>query len=90
VRYLDSHTNSDDHTDCINNIIGVPKVDVFVSVSQDMTMKVWNAQNILLRDIVFYNPLETVCLCNSKGDILFGIKDRVDIIKYYQCKNLIF
>jgi hypothetical protein len=84
---MDSHPKTDDHTDCIKNIIGVPKVNVFVSVSQDMTMKVWNEQNTLLRDIVFYDPLETVCLCNPKGDILFGIKDRVDIIRYYQCKN---
>jgi hypothetical protein len=87
VQSIDSHAHGDDHTDSITRIIGIPKVDIFVSVSQDMTMKVWNAYNMLLSEIVFYYPLETVCLCTTKGDILFGIKDRVDIIKYYQCKN---
>lgn len=86
MQNVDIHPASDDHTDCITNIIGIPKVDIFVSVSLDKTLKVWNSQNTLLREIVFYAPLETVCLCTPKGDILFGIKDRVDIIKYHQCK----
>ena len=85
VQNIECHSTSDDHTGSIKSIISIPKLNIFVSASLDMTLKVWDSQNTLMREIVFSSPLETLCLCNPKGDILLGIKDRVDIIKYHQC-----
>ncbi|KAJ3173402.1 hypothetical protein HK101_011054, partial [Irineochytrium annulatum] len=36
----------------------------------------------LFREVQFHEPLESLCVLNSKGDILLGIQNRIDIVKY--------
>ena len=78
------HERNDDHTNTISGITSIEKLCLFASVSWDHTLKVWDTNNILIREIHFHDQIEALVALNSKGDLLLGIKDRIEIIKSQQ------
>ncbi|KAJ3093222.1 vacuolar transporter chaperone [Quaeritorhiza haematococci] len=78
-----NHIKSDDHTEAITAIAPIEKVKLFVTSSMDNTIKVWDSTNTLLRELQFQGPIETLCMASSYGDLLFGIQNRIDIIKFF-------
>ncbi|TPX61720.1 hypothetical protein PhCBS80983_g00990 [Powellomyces hirtus] len=81
-RMLPSHNRSDDHTDHVTSICPIRKLGLFVSCSKDGTIRVWDANNLLIREIQFQDSLAHICVISSFGDLLFGFQNRLDIIKY--------
>ncbi|KNC97404.1 uncharacterized protein SPPG_07330 [Spizellomyces punctatus DAOM BR117] len=77
-----THNRSDDHTDNVTAICPIPKLDLFVSASKDGTLRVWDTGNTLVRELQFQESIDSLSIANAHGDILFGIQNRVDIIKY--------
>ncbi|RKO92537.1 hypothetical protein BDK51DRAFT_29905, partial [Blyttiomyces helicus] len=77
-----AHMRSDDHTDSVTSICSIRKLGLFVTGSKDGTLRLWDTYNTLLREIQFAEPVESVCAANSHGDILIGIHNRIDIMKY--------
>ncbi|KAJ3287288.1 hypothetical protein HDU79_005826 [Rhizoclosmatium sp. JEL0117] len=76
------HNRSDDHTEEITSICCIEKSGLFVTTSRDSTIRVWDVYNALIREVKFHEPLDCLCVSNLRGDILVGIQNRIDIIKY--------
>ncbi|KAJ3410783.1 hypothetical protein HDV05_003248 [Chytridiales sp. JEL 0842] len=76
------HSRSDDHSDAITALTSIGKLGLFVTISRDSTLRVWDVYNTLVREIQFQEPLDSLCLASSRGDILIGIQNRIDIINY--------
>ncbi|KAJ3390555.1 hypothetical protein HDU92_000394 [Lobulomyces angularis] len=74
------HLRSDDHGESLTNISANPKLGLFVTASKDGFIKVWDTNNILIREIQFQEPIESMCI-NRHSDIIFGLQGRVDIIR---------
>ncbi|KAJ3157021.1 hypothetical protein HDU89_002431 [Geranomyces variabilis] len=81
-RMLASHNRSDDHTDLVTTICPIRKLRLFVSCSRDGSIRVWDSNNVLIREIQFNEPLRHVCVGSSYGNLLFGFQSRLDLIKY--------
>ncbi|ORY27611.1 WD40 repeat-like protein [Rhizoclosmatium globosum] len=79
---LPNHSRSDDHSESISSICCIKKLGLFLTSSHDATIKVWDLQNNLVREIQFHDPIESICIANPKGDILIDIENRIDIINY--------
>ncbi|KAJ3154514.1 hypothetical protein HDU86_004643 [Geranomyces michiganensis] len=79
---LPSHNRSDDHTDHVTTICPIRKFRLFVSCSRDGSIRVWDSNNVLLREIQFTEPLKHICVGSSYGNLLFGFQNRLDLIKY--------
>ncbi len=85
-RSIFGHDSTDDHTDVVTSMSSLPQLGLFVTISKDMTLKLWDLEGVLLREIQFQQPLNAVSAFNAKGDLILGIKDRLDILKYHHCK----
>ncbi|KAJ3018594.1 hypothetical protein HKX48_002789 [Thoreauomyces humboldtii] len=81
-RMLPSHNRSDDHTDQVMAICPIRKLGLFVSCSKDGTIRVWDANNALVREIQFQEQLCHICVASSLGDLVFAFQNRLDIITY--------
>lgn len=86
-RSIFGHETTDDHTDVITNITSLPELGLFVSTSKDMTLKLWDLEGALIREVQFQQPLNAISACNAKGDLILGINDRLDIFKGHHCKT---
>ncbi|KAI9102055.1 hypothetical protein DFS34DRAFT_647837 [Phlyctochytrium arcticum] len=82
-RVLPAHNRSDDHTDLVTAICTIPKLGLFVTASKDATIRVWDTQNALVREIQFQENIHSLAVANAKGDLVIGIQNRVDIIRHY-------
>ncbi|KAJ3069280.1 hypothetical protein HDU98_007659 [Podochytrium sp. JEL0797] len=81
-KQIPNHSKSDDHVEpitslCVNKLLGL-----FVTSSLDATIKVWDLQNNLVREIQFHDAIKSICFANPRGDILIDIENRIDIINY--------
>ncbi|KAI9342775.1 WD40-repeat-containing domain protein [Zopfochytrium polystomum] len=76
------HGRSDDHTDAILSLFSFPKVGIFVSSSKDNTIRVWDIYSTLLREVQFSEPIRGLCPAAKCGDLLIGLNNRIDTVKY--------
>ncbi|KAJ3020556.1 UNVERIFIED_CONTAM: hypothetical protein HDU68_010114 [Siphonaria sp. JEL0065] len=79
---LPNHSRSDDHVDTITAICSIKKLGLFVTSSVDATIKVWDMQNNLVREIQFHDPITSISIANPHGDILIDIENRIDMIHH--------
>ncbi|KAJ3027783.1 UNVERIFIED_CONTAM: WD repeat-containing protein 87 [Siphonaria sp. JEL0065] len=79
---IPQHNRSDDHTEEITSICNIELLGLFVTTSCDSTIRIWDVYNCLIREIQFHEPLECLCISNPRGDLLIGIQNRIDIIKF--------
>ena len=81
VTEIHEHSRSEDHVDKVTCICSIPTYELFITSSKDGVIKVWNVSNALIREIVFTEPIMFLAVLGRCGDILFGIQNRVDMIK---------
>ncbi|KAI8618744.1 hypothetical protein BC830DRAFT_1107285 [Chytriomyces sp. MP71] len=79
---IPAHNRSDDHVDQVTSVCSIEHLGLFVTTSHDTTIRIWDMFNALLREIKFHDPLECLCVCSRRGDLLIAIQNRIDIIKY--------
>ncbi|KAI9351981.1 hypothetical protein BDR26DRAFT_850159 [Obelidium mucronatum] len=79
---IPTHNRSDDHTEEITSICNIELLGLFVTASRDSTIRIWDVYNSLTREIKFHEPLECLCVSNPRGDLLIGIQNRIDMIKF--------
>ncbi|KAJ3323766.1 hypothetical protein HDU76_013557 [Blyttiomyces sp. JEL0837] len=77
-----THVRNDDHTDIITSICAVRSLGLYLTSSRDRSIKVWDMYNMLIREIKFDSVIESLSIASIKGDILFGIGNRLDFIPF--------
>ena len=53
---------------------------LFVTSSEDYSVKIWNCDNQLVREMSFDESLCGVCFANSRGDILVGFQSQISLV----------
>jgi len=87
-REIVHHEKNDDHTDIIRAICPVSRLELFVTVSQDKSLKIWDYDNCLVKDILFEDSMCAICCIDNTLDLLIGVSDRIDILKASDCKYI--
>ncbi|KAI8906284.1 hypothetical protein EDD86DRAFT_193003, partial [Gorgonomyces haynaldii] len=80
-RVMPGHLKTSDHSETVIGICTLERSGLFATVGKDMSLRIWNKHNKLVRDIAFQEPLEGVCVANERGDLLLAIKNRIDLVK---------
>ena len=76
-----------DHLENVTEIGFRRKLGFFCTSSVDGFIKTWTAKNMLMREMKFNQPLKSVCMINNQADILFPVKNRIQIISGQTRKN---
>lgn len=53
---------------------------LFATSSEDYSVKIWNCDNQLVREMSFDESLCGVCFANSRGDILVGFQSQISLV----------
>lgn len=53
---------------------------LFATSSEDYSVKIWNSDNQLVREMSFDESLCGVCFANSRGDILVGFQSQISLV----------
>lgn len=85
-----NHDKLDDHTDIIRAICPINRLELFATVSQDKSLKIWDYDNCLIKDILFQDSMCAICCIDNTLDLLVGVSDRIDILKASECNKNIF
>ncbi|KAJ3313586.1 hypothetical protein HDV04_001803 [Boothiomyces sp. JEL0838] len=80
-RILTGHAKSYDHTQIVTSICCSHALGIFMSISNDNSLRIWNHQNKMLREIHFQEPINGLCLANERADLLIGMENRIDVVK---------
>ncbi|KAJ3270544.1 hypothetical protein HDV01_007747 [Terramyces sp. JEL0728] len=80
-RILTGHAKSYDHTQTVTAICSSPVLGIFMSISNDNSLRIWNHQNKMLREMHFQEPIKGLCLANERADLLIGMENRIDLVK---------
>ncbi|KAJ3085136.1 hypothetical protein HK102_000286, partial [Quaeritorhiza haematococci] len=65
----------------VTDIAYLPAYDIWASASTDGTVKIWDANAHLLREILFNQPIAAVCFANSRGDLLIALRDQIAVVR---------
>ncbi|KAG4101856.1 WD40 repeat-like protein [Neocallimastix lanati (nom. inval.)] len=59
----------------------IESLEIFISVNTDKTLRVWDKNKALIKEIQFFDSVYSIAFLNLKGDILVGLEYQIDIIK---------
>ncbi|KAM9165664.1 WD repeat-containing protein 97, partial [Pangshura tecta] len=76
------HGPEDDPLDEIMGLCCCPTLKLFASASRDGSVKVWNAQNQLLRHLKLNTIPESLAFGNECGDLLLGVEQHLHRIHH--------
>ncbi|XP_064410516.1 WD repeat-containing protein 97 [Latimeria chalumnae] len=76
------HGPDADHEDEITALCSCTQLKLFASASRDGTVKIWNKENKLLRNIQLEAIPECLAFCSDRGDLLVGIGRHLYHIDY--------
>ncbi|XP_074980955.1 WD repeat-containing protein 97 isoform X2 [Caretta caretta] len=76
------HSPEDDPLDEITGLCCCPTLKLFASASRDGSVKVWNAQNQLLRHLKLNTIPESLAFGNECGDLLLGVEQHLHRIHH--------
>ncbi|KAI9145151.1 hypothetical protein BKA69DRAFT_1035792 [Paraphysoderma sedebokerense] len=79
---MKQHTPDDDHTMAVSQIAYLPKLRLFASGSLDGTVKIWNVDNTLVRELHLGEPVISLCFANERGNLLIGMSDQICLIRW--------
>ncbi|KAH9248409.1 hypothetical protein BASA81_013949 [Batrachochytrium salamandrivorans] len=54
---------------------------IWASANDDGTVKIWDSENIIIREIQFGEAISCLCFANNRGDLLVGIADQISIVR---------
>ncbi|KAL8587712.1 hypothetical protein ACOMHN_020930 [Nucella lapillus] len=65
-----NHTPDYDHTHTVTSLQKCPLLRIFATSSLDCTIKIWDDQNELVRELIFLTPVADCCFASDMGDLL--------------------
>ncbi|XP_005105308.1 WD repeat-containing protein 97 isoform X2 [Aplysia californica] len=71
------HKPDDDHMDLITGLTSCPRMKLYASCGMDGTIRVWNAQNVLIRVLKINTIPHSIAFCSPEGDLLVGISNHL-------------
>ncbi|KAI9099874.1 hypothetical protein DFS34DRAFT_511693 [Phlyctochytrium arcticum] len=79
---LRSHSSDDDHLSEITMLALCDMNRIFATSSLDGSVKIWDAaENVLIRELQFAEPIATLCFANPRGDLLISLPDQIVLVK---------
>ena len=65
-------------------------VNLLVTCDGDGTIRLWDQNKKLMREINFPHAIDSVCFLNTKGDLLVSHEARISVIKFetYWAKSM--
>ena len=69
----------------ITNIIYLASLDIWGASSTDGTIKIFDGEGTVIREIQFNEPLYAFCYANNPGDLLVGISESISIVRIQDC-----
>lgn len=75
------HSVNDDHVEPLTSLEFSPTLQLFATSSMDGTVKVWNMDNKLVREIHIGQPVTSVAFANRRGDLVVGVHDEVSLLE---------
>ena len=79
--YFLLHNNDHDHENQVTGIDIYEKEKLWLSTSEDGTIKLWNWDKLLIREIKFPHPLNSGVILNSHLDILIGFENMIYVCR---------
>ncbi|KAJ3361930.1 WD repeat-containing protein 87 [Allomyces javanicus] len=89
-----THSPDEEHTKLVTCIDHLPTLRLYVTAGMDGVVKLWSAQNVLVREIQVGEPVTAVAFANARGDLLLGVHDEVSVVRWKdylpldQCKAI--
>ncbi|XP_048578307.1 uncharacterized protein LOC5510818 isoform X2 [Nematostella vectensis] len=74
------HSKDEGHTAAINGISSCPLLGLFATSSEDMSVRIWDMDNHLIRELNFDDTLCGVCFLNPRGDLLVGFQSHISLV----------
>ena len=77
-----SHSLDDDHSKAVTSVSVCESLHLYLTSSTDGTIKVWDTDNSLIREMNIGIPITSASFLNAKGDILLGVHKHLSIIPF--------
>lgn len=65
---------------CIFQLSSCPNLKLFATSSEDHSVRLWNTDNQLVRELNFDDTLCGVCFANHRGDLLVGFQCHISLV----------
>lgn len=65
---------------CLQQLSCCSSLGLFATSSEDHSVKIWNTENQLVREMCFDESLRGVCFANSRGDLLVGFQSHISVV----------
>ena len=79
------HMREDEHTAAVSSMDYLSSLSIFITSGEDRTVKVWDRNMTLIREMQFGEPVKSACFLNSRGDVLVGLSDGVSLVRVQDC-----
>ncbi|KAG8515425.1 WD repeat-containing protein 97, partial [Galemys pyrenaicus] len=76
------HRPQDDPTDHITGLCCCPALKLYASSSLDCTVRIWTAENRLLRLLQLNGAPQALTFCNNTGDLVLAIGSRLCLVSH--------
>uniref|UniRef100_K7E8B0 Uncharacterized protein n=1 Tax=Ornithorhynchus anatinus TaxID=9258 RepID=K7E8B0_ORNAN len=76
------HRPQDDPTDHITGLCCCPPLRLYACSSLDRTIRIWSAQNQLLRILYLDTAAQALTFCNDKGDLVLALGSRLCLLPH--------
>ncbi|CAK7289726.1 WD repeat-containing protein 97 [Vulpes lagopus] len=76
------HRPQDDHTDHITGLCCCPTLKLYASSSLDCTVRIWTAENRLLRLLKLDSPPQALAFCSNSGDLVLALGSRLCLVSH--------
>ncbi|XP_028408296.1 uncharacterized protein LOC114530891 isoform X2 [Dendronephthya gigantea] len=73
-------TAEEKHSKTITGLSACSTLGLFATSSDDWSVKIWNTEAKLLKEICFEESLRGVCFANTRGDLLVGFQSHISIV----------
>lgn len=76
------HRPQDDPTDHITGLCCCPTLKLYASSSLDCTVRIWTAENRLLRLLQLDSPPQALAFCSNSGDLVLALGSRLCLVSH--------
>ncbi|KAJ3029457.1 WD repeat-containing protein 87 [Rhizophlyctis rosea] len=78
---LKPRSTEDEHLGSVTSICFLAAFNLWASANTDGTVKIWDLESHLIREIQFNEPITAICFANERGDLLVGLSDQISVVR---------